>query len=125
MRTRTHGISQNPAREREKDLFKIQQERERRTYSKSSKREREGLTQNPAKEREKDLLKIQQEFRANGSNGVGLETRSRGRRIRRRTESEEEIEEEKRRMECRDMQRKEELCVEERCSCCGGAGGSW
>ena len=52
-------LIQNPATER-KDLLKIQQQRER-TYSKSSKRERErGLTQNPATQRD-DLLKIQQE----------------------------------------------------------------
>ena len=40
---------------------KIQQERERRTSSKSSKRESEGLLQNPARERAKDFFKIQQD----------------------------------------------------------------
>ena len=66
---RERGGLQNPAREREKEVFKIQQDRERRRYSKSSKREREGGIQNPARQREKEVFKIQQE-RETDTNGA-------------------------------------------------------
>ena len=69
MITTTSPSLNSASEQREKELFKIQQERET-TYSKSSKRERElfkiqqereGGIQNPAREREKELLKIRQE----------------------------------------------------------------
>ena len=58
-----------PHEEDTTELAIIQQDRERRSSSKSSKTER-GALQNPARQREKEVFKIQQDRESEGEAGV-------------------------------------------------------